>query len=108
VLVVYAAHATEVWQRTVELTTPCSVAQVIGLSGFGLANPNVDWQVGGVGIFGKRVTPQTMVADGDRIEIYRSLVFDPKESRRRRARHRQLQKQSQKQLQKQQPKGTTA
>jgi len=39
-----------------------------------------------VGIFGKRVTMDTRLADGDRIEIYRPLKLDPKEARRRRAR----------------------
>lgn len=39
-----------------------------------------------VGIFGKRVTMQTRLADGDRVEIYRPLAMDPKEARRRRAR----------------------
>jgi len=39
-----------------------------------------------VGIFGRVVKPETRLADGDRIEIYRPLVLDPKEARRRRAR----------------------
>ena len=39
-----------------------------------------------VGIFGKRVTPETRLADGDRVEIYRPLAIDPKEARRLRAR----------------------
>jgi uncharacterized protein len=39
-----------------------------------------------VGIFGKRVSVDTRLADGDRIEIYRPLKLDPKEARRRRAR----------------------
>lgn len=38
------------------------------------------------GIFGKVVTPETRLADGDRVEIYRPLAMDPKEARRRRAR----------------------
>jgi putative ubiquitin-RnfH superfamily antitoxin RatB of RatAB toxin-antitoxin module len=38
-----------------------------------------------VGVFGKRVTPETRLADGDRVEIYRPLAIDPKEARRRRA-----------------------
>jgi uncharacterized protein len=41
---------------------------------------------GKVGIFGKAVQPETRVAQGDRIEIYRPLAVDPKEARRRRAR----------------------
>lgn len=39
-----------------------------------------------VGIFGRRVAMDTPLADGDRIEIYRPLAMDPKETRRRRAR----------------------
>lgn len=40
----------------------------------------------GAGVFGVRGTPDTLLSDGDRIEIYRPLSFDPMESRRRRAR----------------------
>ena len=43
---------------------------------------------GAVGIFGRVVEPDTRVADGDRIEIYRPLAADPKEARRRRAARR--------------------
>ena len=38
------------------------------------------------GIFVKRVAMDTRLADGDRVEIYRPLAMDPKETRRRRAR----------------------
>nr|WP_217344599.1 RnfH family protein [Noviherbaspirillum sp. L7-7A]MBV0878762.1 RnfH family protein [Noviherbaspirillum sp. L7-7A] len=38
-----------------------------------------------VGIFGKKKTPDTVLRDGDRVEIYRPLVADPKDARRRRA-----------------------
>ncbi len=103
VLVVYAADSQTAWQQMVHLPAPCSVADAIAASGFAAAFPDVNWEVGGVGIFGKRVKSQTLVAQGDRIEIYRELVFDPKESRRRRARHRQWQRQQQ-----QQNKGTKA
>ena len=41
-----------------------------------------------VGVFGKRVDPDTPLADGDRVEIYRPLGLDPKERRRQRARKR--------------------
>ena len=40
-----------------------------------------------IGVYGTRVAPETMLADGDRVEIYRPLLGDPKESRRRRASH---------------------
>ncbi len=38
-----------------------------------------------VGIHGRRVTLDTPLADGDRVEIYRPLRVDPKEARRQRA-----------------------
>ena len=37
-------------------------------------------------IFGQRVRVETPLADGDRVELLRPLVVDPKEARRRRAR----------------------
>jgi putative ubiquitin-RnfH superfamily antitoxin RatB of RatAB toxin-antitoxin module len=39
----------------------------------------------GVGIFGRRATLDTPLAEGDRVEVYRPLRADPKEARRRRA-----------------------
>jgi putative ubiquitin-RnfH superfamily antitoxin RatB of RatAB toxin-antitoxin module len=41
-----------------------------------------------LGIFGRRVAPETALADGDRVEIYRPLLADAKEQRRRRAKAR--------------------
>lgn len=37
------------------------------------------------GIFGKKKPPETLLRDGDRVELYRALYADPKETRRRRA-----------------------
>lgn len=38
----------------------------------------------GIGIHGQRVRPDALLQDGDRVEIYRPLMLDPKEARRRR------------------------
>lgn len=38
-----------------------------------------------VGIFGRAVTPDTPLSDGDRVELYRDLAQDPREQRRARA-----------------------
>ena len=38
-----------------------------------------------VGVFGRRVSRDSMLSPGDRVEIYRPLLVDPKEARRRRA-----------------------
>ncbi|WP_426191334.1 RnfH family protein [Massilia sp. DWR3-1-1] len=38
-----------------------------------------------VGVFGKKRPLESVLRDGDRVELYRPLLADPKESRRRRA-----------------------
>ncbi|MCP4187927.1 MAG: RnfH family protein [Gammaproteobacteria bacterium] len=47
--------------------------------------PEIDLEGCRLGIFGKTVADDYTLADGDRIEIYRPLIADPKEIRRQRA-----------------------
>ena len=42
--------------------------------------------VDGYAVFGERVAATALLADGDRVELLRPLLADPKEVRRRRAR----------------------
>jgi putative ubiquitin-RnfH superfamily antitoxin RatB of RatAB toxin-antitoxin module len=49
------------------------------------ALPHIDLTQHRVGIYGKLKTPDTVLRDQDRIEIYRPLLADPKDARRRRA-----------------------
>ena len=46
----------------------------------------IDLAGSAVGIFGRVSAPSQMLADGDRVEIYRPLAADPKSARRARAR----------------------
>lgn len=87
VIVCYAlpGHA---WQRDVRLPEGATVQDALAASGFAQAFPVVKPWERGVGIFGRATEPAARLADGDRVEIYRGLTFDPKESRRRRAEHR--------------------
>jgi uncharacterized protein len=94
VLIVYASANGDLWQQTLELDPGTTVQEAIQLSAFQAQYPDVDWRVSGLGIFGKQVKLSDVLKHGDRLEIYRSLAFDPKESRRRRALHRQRQKQN--------------
>ena len=54
-------------------------------SGLGVEFPELDLQQAPLGIFGKAVKDETVLRDGDRIEVYRPLLIDPKEARRKRA-----------------------
>jgi len=38
-----------------------------------------------LGIFAKKVAPDRVLEEGDRVELYRPLTLDPMEARRRRA-----------------------
>lgn len=47
--------------------------------------PEIDLKLNKIGVFGKLIKPDTVLRDNDRVEIYRKLIADPKEVRRRRA-----------------------
>lgn len=47
--------------------------------------PEIDLSSNKVGVFGKAATLKSTLHDGDRIEIYRPLIADPKEARKKRA-----------------------
>ncbi|HEX5863380.1 MAG TPA: RnfH family protein, partial [Casimicrobiaceae bacterium] len=67
-----------------------TVAEAIERSGLAARLPGADIAGAPVGIFGKRVRRDTMLGDGDRIELYRRLIADPKAARRRRAAPRRV------------------
>ncbi len=50
--------------------------------------PQIDLATYKLGIFGKLRPSDTPLRDGDRVEIYRPLQADPKETRRRRAKRK--------------------
>lgn len=54
----------------------------------GIAERHAGIDLSRLGIFGRRVQADAPLAEGDRIEIYRPLARDPKESRRERARRK--------------------
>lgn len=87
VQVVYAMPD-EVWLRQVEVATGSTLQDALAASGFREAFPQIDPIAAGVGVFGIRRQADYVLADGDRVEVYRPLVFDPMESRRRRAAHK--------------------
>lgn len=62
-----------------------TIEQAIVQSGILTAIPGIDLTVQPVGLYGKKRPLDTVLRERDRIEIYRPLVADPKESRRRRA-----------------------
>jgi uncharacterized protein len=74
-------------QTLLVVTVPAgtSAAEAVRLSGILDKHPEIDLPGARLGIFGKHVKPDTPLRERDRVEIYRPLVADPKEVRRRRA-----------------------
>jgi putative ubiquitin-RnfH superfamily antitoxin RatB of RatAB toxin-antitoxin module len=62
-----------------------TIEQAIALSGLQQQEPGIDLAVQPVGLYGKKKPLDTVLRERDRIEIYRPLVADPKDSRRKRA-----------------------
>jgi putative ubiquitin-RnfH superfamily antitoxin RatB of RatAB toxin-antitoxin module len=70
---------------SIKVPTIFNVQQAIEKSGIQKKFPSIDLSKNKVGIFGKKTTLDHTLNDRDRIEIYRPLILDPKEMRRKRA-----------------------
>lgn len=83
------------WLLRVDVPRGATIADAIRASGIGDTVPGIASMDHKVGIFGRLATPANVLEAGDRVEIYRELVADPKEGRRQRAaRERALRKKS--------------
>ena len=87
VTVVYAL-ADRAMLREVRLGAGATVGAAIAASGLLEEFPELRQGFAGVGVFAEAVSPDHPLAEGDRVEIYRALQADPKETRRRRAARR--------------------
>jgi hypothetical protein len=75
--IVYALPKRQVWLN-VEVPEGATIREAIERSGILVQFPEIDLDQQKVGIFGKVSALETQLADGDRIEIYRALIADPK------------------------------
>ena len=70
---------------SLEVVEGTTLAEAIALSGLPEMFEGFELDLAKVGIFGHKASPDQVLASGDRVEIYRSLIADPKEVRRQRA-----------------------
>ncbi|HEX4780973.1 MAG TPA: RnfH family protein [Usitatibacter sp.] len=71
-----------------ELPEGASVGEALTAAGLAGRFPGIDLASLDTGVWGARVPRETLLREGDRVELYRKLADDPKEMRRRRARPR--------------------
>ena len=84
VQVCYATPEME-FLRDLEVAPGTTLEQAVLLSGLAQAVPELNLDGAAVGIYGKKKTLATVMREHDRVEVYRPLLADPKETRRRRA-----------------------
>ncbi len=84
---VEVAYALPDKQSIVEVSIAhgATVEKVIELSNIQTLYPDIDLEKQKIGIWSRVAKLHDVVKDGDRIEIYRPLIADPKEVRKRRA-----------------------
>ncbi len=75
--IAYALQKRQVW-LTVDMHEGATVREAIDRSGILQQFPEIDLEYQKVGIFGKVVALDSTLEDGDRVEIYRPLIADPK------------------------------
>lgn len=89
------AKASEQKIISLKVTRGTSLLEAARQSGIADCFPEIELDSAKLGLFGK-VAPQPAeqeAREGDRIEIYRPLIADPKEVRKRRAEQAKLKKQ---------------
>lgn len=88
-ITVEVAYALPEKQKIIRLTVPAgtTVLEAAHLSGITEHFPGLDIDASNLGVFGKSVPKpaERELAEGERVEIYRPLIADPKEIRKRRA-----------------------
>ena len=73
------------WLIPLDVAHGCTVGEAIKLSGIQALVPDIDIAERRVGIFYRPCALDTTLRSGDRVEIYRPLLNDPKDARRKRA-----------------------
>ena len=86
-IVVEVAYATPKKQLIipVKVSKGTNIKQAIERSGIQKEFDDIDLNINHVGIFGKKTSLNHVLDEKDRVEIYRPLIIDPKEQRRRKA-----------------------
>ncbi len=75
--IAYALPQRQAW-FDIELPDGATIQDAINRSGILKQFPEIDLEKNKVGIYGKASKPDTVLNDGDRVEIYRPITCDPK------------------------------
>jgi putative ubiquitin-RnfH superfamily antitoxin RatB of RatAB toxin-antitoxin module len=71
--------------KTYQVEAPCTVADALNLAARDREFAHAGLESATVGVFGRIVSREELLAEGDRVEIYRGAAVDAKLARRQRA-----------------------
>lgn len=71
--------------KALAVPSGCTARQAVALCGIAADFPGLDIAGLKLGLYSKVVDDDQVLAAGDRVELYRPLLLDPKEARRQRA-----------------------
>ena len=89
VSVAYATSSEQMW-RDITLSSGSTLHRAIEKSGILSEFPEIDLDNGKVGVFGAIKDLDTVLRDGDRVEIYRPITIDPEKLERRKYKLRKV------------------
>ena len=87
VAIACSPSAGRAFEMTLALPAPATALDAIRASGLFERHPELGLGEPLIGIWGRACAPGTLLAEGDRVEVYRPLTMDPNEARRLRARN---------------------
>jgi putative ubiquitin-RnfH superfamily antitoxin RatB of RatAB toxin-antitoxin module len=85
VAVAYSPSSGEAYEVELNLARGATAFDAIRASGVLERNSGIDVSTQAVGIWGRVASLDTLLGDGDRVEIYRPLTMNPNDARRLRA-----------------------
>ena len=83
-LLVEVVYALPERQKLLSVTVPTgtNAREALRLSGLAADFPELNVEACPLGVFGQEVPADYLLREGDRVEVYRPLLNDPRESRR--------------------------
>ncbi len=84
ITLMYSPAPRQVLELNLQVSEGCTAQRALDQAGWTTAYPQLGTAALTLGVWGRRVSREHVLRDGDRLEVYRSLRVDPKVARRER------------------------
>ncbi|MDZ4122671.1 MAG: RnfH family protein [Hydrogenophaga sp.] len=84
ITLMYSPAPRQVLELNLQVSEGCTAQSALDQAGWTTAYPQLGTPALTLGVWGRRVSREHVLRDGDRLEVYRSLRVDPKVARRER------------------------